>query len=173
MRNLLLAAALFIAPTLALATKPPELAPAIKAEAPIGTHSFSKLMLPVYDVSFWSDSGSSSKAPYALSITYDMNFSPDELAERTGDEMKGVSNLPQETIAKYTELLRGIYPQVKDGDRITALQKDAGTTVFYHNGKQVGAVKDAQFAQPFFGIWLSPKSSEPQMQKQLTSSNEK
>ena len=169
MRNFFVAVLLLVIPSLAVAAKPPELAPVMKAEAPVGSYSFRKLMLHVYDIAFWSDSGSWSKAPYALSITYDMNFTSDELAERTGDEMKGVSNLTPETIEKYTELLRGIYPPVKDGDRITALQKDAGTTVFYHNGKQVGVVPDAQFAQPFFGIWLSPKSSEPDMRKQLTS----
>ena len=170
MRNFFIAIVLLVTPTLALAARPPELA-LMKKEAPVGSYSFRKLMLHVYDISFWSDSGSWSKAPYALSITYDMHFSPDELAERTGDEMKGVSTLPPETIAKYTELLRGIYPQVKDGDRLTALQQDKETTVFYHNGKQVGVVKDMQFAHAFFGIWLSPKSSEPDMQKQLTSSN--
>lgn len=173
MRNLFMAIVLLTTPAFALAAKPPELEPVIKSGAAVGNYSFRKLMLHVYDIAFWSDSGGWSKVPYALSITYDMSFSPDELAERTGDEMKGVSGLPQETIAKYTELLRGIYPQVREGDRITALQKNAGTTVFYHNGKQVGIVKDAQFAQPFFGIWLSPKSSEPDMQKQLLSGNTK
>lgn len=171
MRSLFMVIVLLVTPAFALADKPPELEPVIKSGAAVGTYRFRKLMLHVYDIAFWSDSGRWSKAPYALSITYDMNFSPDELAGRTGDEMRGVSGLPPETIERYTGMLRDIYPQVREGDRITALQKNAVTTVFYHNGKQVGVVKDAQFAQPFFGIWLSPKSSEPDMQKQLLPGN--
>jgi len=171
MRNILFALCLLASPGLAMAAeKPPELS-AMKAESPVGSATLRKLMLHVYDASFWSDSGGWSKTPYALSITYAMNFSPDELADRTLDEMKQVSDLPEATLAGYAQQLRTLYPNVKDGDRITALQKDAATTVFYHNGKKRGEVRDAAFAKPFFGIWLSPKSSEPDMQQKLLPTN--
>lgn len=173
MRNLFAVLLLMSVPSLALASaKPPEIAGAVKAPKPVGEASLSKLFIHVYDVAFWSDSQSWKRAPYALSIVYDMDFSPDELADRTRKEMANVSDLPPETLTKYADLLRDIYPPVKAGDRITALQKDAGTTVFYHNGKQSGTVKDAGFAAPFFGIWLSPGSSEPDMQKKLIARTE-
>jgi hypothetical protein len=153
------------------ADKPKEIGAVIVASSPVGEASLNKFFLHVYDAQFWSDSGDTTKAPYALSIVYAMGFSPQELADRTFEEMKQVSTLPVETLQKYAEMLRKIYPEVKNGDRITAVQKDAVTTLFYYNGQAVGKVKDAGFASAFFGIWLSSKSSEPEMQRKLTASH--
>ena len=169
MRNFLIAIFFLASPCIALAAeKPPELAGIIAAERPVGEAKLKKLFLHVYDAAFWSDSRGWSKPPYALNITYAMHFTPDELADRTLDEMKHVSGMPQDSLVKYAELLRHLYLEVNDGDRITALQKNTSTTVFFHNGKKLGEVHDAGFAQPFFGIWLSPRSSEPEMQQTLT-----
>lgn len=156
-------------PTLAFAEgKPPELQAVIAQKLPVGQASLSKLFFHVYDVSFWSDSHGWSKPPYALVVTYDMDFTSTELVDRTYEEMQLVSNQPDTRLAHYADLLRGIYPSVSSGDRITALQKDRTTTVFYYNGKKLGKITDPEFAKSFFGIWLSPKSSEPNMQRQLT-----
>ena len=168
MRNILVSCALLLLPYVALsAENPPELDTAIRAQQPIGSTSFSKLFLHVYDAQFWSDSGNWKKPPYALTITYAMGFTPDELADRTYDEMKHVSSLPEDTLVSYSDKLRILYPKVRAGDRITALQVNAQTTSFYHNSRFLGAIHDPEFAPAFFGIWLSPKSSEPDMQKQL------
>ena len=172
MRNLLVACVLFLLPVTAFsAQKPPELVAAIRSEQPIGSASLSKLFMHVYDAQFWSDSGSWKKPPYALAITYAMGFTADELADRTQDEMRHVSTLPEETLKSYGDKLRTLYPNVKAGDRITALQKNMQTTVFYYNGKAIGEINDAAVAPAFFGIWLSEKSSEPEMQQQLLSAH--
>ena len=34
-------------------------------------------------------------------------------------------------------------------------------------GRTVGEVADAEFARLFFGIWLSPRTSEPQLRQAL------
>lgn len=39
--------------------------------------------------------------------------------------------------------------------------------MFLVNGKAVGEVADAEFAQRFFGIWLAPTTSEPQLREAL------
>ena len=35
------------------------------------------------------------------------------------------------------------------------------------NGKPTGEIRDAEFARLFFGIWLSPKTSEPELRAAL------
>lgn len=149
------------------AEKPPELHPAIHAAAPQGAAQMRKLFLHVYDASFWSDSGDWQKAPYALTITYAMDFTAQELADRTLSEMQHVSDLPDATLRGYADRLAKLWPNITNGDRITALARADGSTVFFHNGTQLGAMSDAAFTPAFFGIWLSPKSSEPTMRKQL------
>lgn len=149
------------------AEKPPELSQSIQNMEPIGTAKMRKFLLHVYDASFWSDRAGWSQAPYALSITYAMNFSAQELAERTLSEMQHVSDLPRTTLMEYANRLAKLWPDIKDGDRLTALALADGSTRFFHNGRHVGTLRDPQFAPAFFGIWLSPRSSEPSMRKQL------
>jgi len=161
-------ALLFSVPCAALAAaKPAELTPIIKASQPVGEASLRKLFMHVYDVQFWSDSGGWQLPPYALSITYEMGFTADELADRTHSEMQHVSSLPTRTLNAYTEELRRIYPAVTDGDRITALQLDDKTTAFYRNESPIGEIHGAEFGPAFFAIWLSPQSSEPELQSKL------
>ena len=38
---------------------------------------------------------------------------------------------------------------------------------FFLNGKFVGEIRDAEFARLFFGIWLSPRTSEPKLRNAL------
>ncbi|MFZ4540199.1 MAG: chalcone isomerase family protein [Rickettsiales bacterium] len=147
--------------------KPPELNQAIHAATPTGSATLRKFMLHVYDASFWSDTNSWQKAPYALSITYAMDFSAKDLSERTLSEMQRVSDAPEANLRSYAAKLSNLWPDVKEGDRITALARVDGSTLFFHNGRQLGAIADNIFTSAFFGIWLSPKTSEPTMRKQL------
>ena len=161
------ALAVALLPCIAFAAKPPELAASIHAASPVGSAQMDKLFIHVYDASFWSDSSGVSKPPYALSITYDMDFSKDDLIGRTVTELKHVSTLPDDKLQHYAAQLGTMWPDISSGDRITAFTPDAKQTVFYYNGKNVGKIADAEFTASFFGIWLSPKTSEPQMRKEL------
>lgn len=162
---------LLSAPALA-AEKPPELASAIHAAAPVGQDDFHKLFFHVYDISFWSDSGGWATAPYALSITYAMDFSANELVSRTLDEMRHVSRLDDTALKSYGAQLRRIWPDIKKGDRLTALATSPSQMGFFLNGKALGNMDDPAFIPAFFGIWLSPDSSEPVLQHILTGTKE-
>ena len=60
------------------------------------------------------------------------------------------------------EMLR-VVPDVKKGDRILGVHRPGIGAAFWVNGKPHGEIRDAEFAKLFFGIWLSPKTSEPKM----------
>lgn len=147
--------------------KPFELNASIHTLAPVGSAEMNKLFFHVYDASFWSDHGAIMKAPYALSITYDMDFSKEDLIDRTVQELKQVSILTDDALQHYAVQLGAIWPDISKGDRITAFTRNAKETVFYYNGKKVGSITDAKFTEAFFGIWLSEKTSEPKMRKEL------
>lgn len=149
--------------------KPPELASVVTSPAPVGTAQLEVMWMDIYHASFWSDSGNWKATPYALSLTYDMGFSASELAERTATEMQGVSSLSQAACAHYAAQLKTLWPDVQKGDRITALAQ-GNDTVFFHNGRKLGHLAGTEFMQAFFGIWLSPQSSQPAMRRQLLGS---
>lgn len=59
------------------------------------------------------------------------------------------------------------FPDVKEGDRLTGVHRPGEAARFHFNGASVGELRDAEFARLFFGIWLSPRTSEPALRDAL------
>ena len=81
--------------------------------------------------------------------------------------MRRQSNAPSTRVQTWQQWLRSAFPDVKSGDRIAGVHRPGEGIVFLTNGKQTGAVRDAEFARLFFGIWLSNSTSEPALRKAL------
>ena len=64
------------------------------------------------------------------------------------------------------ELMR-VIPDVKKGDRVLGENRPDVGAVFRVNGQLSGEIRDVEFARLFFGIWLSPQTSEPAMRSAL------
>jgi hypothetical protein len=148
---------------------PAEMASAIKADKPYGEGAVRVLFLTAYDAQYWTDAkGWSMDAPFALKLSYGMGFSAAELVARTKKEMRHVAPaLDDAAIDAYGAELRRVFPDVKKGDAITALYRPGRPVMFFLNGKPTGSVADAGFAAPFFGIWLSPATSDPGLRAKL------
>lgn len=58
-------------------------------------------------------------------------------------------------------------PSVKKGDRILGVYRPGAGATFLVNGKPVGEILDLELAHLFFGIWLSPTTSEPKLRSAL------
>jgi len=56
---------------------------------------------------------------------------------------------------------------VRKGDRVTGVHRPGQGAAFWVNGRASGEVLDADFARLFFGIWLSPDTSEPRLREAL------
>jgi hypothetical protein len=154
--------------TPALAQAPSEVRTQIKSTTPYGEGELRFLMLHAYTASLWTDAASwSYDAPFALSITYHMDFGRDELVARTLKEMDGQAALSDAERTRYETQLMQSFVDVKDGDRITATYAPSGMIRFYHNGRVTGTLKETAFARRFFDIWLSDKTSEPSLRKKL------
>jgi hypothetical protein len=63
--------------------------------------------------------------------------------------------------------MQDAFPDVKEGDRITGIHLPTVGARFYFNGQLRATVKDVAFSQQFFGIWLSPTTSEPRLRTEL------
>jgi hypothetical protein len=151
------------------AAKPAEIASTIKAEQPFGHGSLTWLMIKAYDADLWTDAPRwSMQAPFALTLTYNMSFSVDEIVSRSVKEMKrDNAALSAADLARFRKFMTGAFTSVKSGDEITGLHTPDGTTQFFTNGRPTGQIKDPDFAQAFFGIWLSPSTSEPLLRARL------
>ena len=68
--------------------------------------------------------------------------------------------------------MEAAFPDVKDGDRLTGRYEPGSGAQFFFNGQPRQRIDDAQFARLFFGIWLSPQTSEPALREQLLGSRD-
>ncbi|GAL02893.1 hypothetical periplasmic protein [Photobacterium aphoticum] len=121
----------------------------------------------IYDSELRSPSGRylSQDHDLALVIKYRRNIDKDDLIDATDDQWQhlGISKAKRD---KWLRTLSQIWPDVKKGDRlIYVLQNDQGR--FYRDNRQIGVVQDREMSQSFLHIWLSPKTSYPQIRQQL------
>ena len=125
----------------------------------------------VYDAALWVAPGFSADAPerqaFALELRYLRDFSARDIASRSIDEMRRSGPLTPEQAAQWQKALESTLPDVRKGDRLTGVNQPGQSTAFWLNGKPIGDIAGADFAQRFFGIWLSPQTSAPPLREAL------
>jgi len=174
-RHLLLA--LVAAPLYASASRaplPPELNAALPGARLLGEATLRYLGFQVYDIRLWADSPAALVRPeasrLALELRYARALDGAQIAQRSLQEMQGIGPVPSERGERWLEAMRAIFPDVNKGDRITGLQIPGEAARFWVNGQPRGELRDAEFTRLFFGIWLSPRSSQPQLREALLGS---
>ena len=127
--------------------------------------------LQVYDARLWSVAGFTAEnfaaQPFALELCYLRDFKNRAVAERSILEMRRSANISDAQAAIWIEEMMRAYPDIKKGDRVMGINKPGVGAAFLVNGKPTGEIRDAEFARLFFGIWLSPKTSEPKLRSAL------
>lgn len=128
--------------------------------------------LHIYDARLWVGSNfrvdDYSSTPLAIELEYARTLYGKLIAERSIIEMKNLAEIPEPRALAWQAELTQILPDVKQGDRITGVQNPGQSTRLFLNGRQIGEIRDAEFTRLFFGIWLSPRSSESGLREALT-----
>jgi hypothetical protein len=171
-RHVLLAMA--VAPLRAMARRtplPPELNAALPDARLLGEATLRYFGFHVYDIRLWADRATTLARPeasrLALELRYARALDGKQIAARSLQEMQGIGEVPLERGERWLEAMRIIFPDVNKGDRITGLQIPGEAARFWVNGQARGELRDAEFTRLFFGIWLSPRSSQPQLREAL------
>lgn len=145
----------------------PVLEKAIPQMALVGKGSLTTLLFDVYDIALYAPKGKWQQGqPHALSIQYKLAIDGADLAERSADEMRR-QDVQAQKITEWEGKLKTIFPDVKKGTTITALNKPEKETIFYRDGIEIGKIDDPQFGPAFFAIWLGKNTSEPDMRADL------
>jgi hypothetical protein len=125
----------------------------------------------VYQATLWVAPGFSPEAyeqsPFALELAYLREFKGADIAKRSIAEMRRQTPMTPAQETLWDSQMRALFPDVNPGDRITGVHQPATGVAFWRNGRLLGEVRDPMFAKLFFGIWLSPQTSEPQMRRAL------
>jgi hypothetical protein len=156
----------------AAAVAPAEARAALGALALQGQGQLRFMGLRVYEALLWSPAGQPLSTepwaqPLALEIRYQRALKGRQIAERSLQEMKRQGDIDEATAKRWLQAMWGLFPDVVEGSRITGLHLPGEGARFYVNGALKGGVNDTEFARRFFGIWLSPQSSDPKLRDAL------
>jgi len=105
--------------------------------------------------------------PLVLELEYLRDLKGSAIAERSLQEMRRAGPIPEAQAQRWLAEMQRIFPDVKAGDRISGQLLPGQAARFWHNGSPAGQIDDALFARLFFGIWLAPTTSEPDMRQAL------
>jgi hypothetical protein len=134
----------------------------------IGSATLRFVGIKVYDISLWSQAPKFSyDQAFAIQITYNMNFSSEELAERSITEIERRHQLSAEEQEIYFKNLKTIFHSVKKGDeKIAIFIPKKGVKMFYNN-ELTGQISDPKFSRLFVDIWLDEKGSYPKVTRKI------
>ena len=125
----------------------------------------------IYDANLWVGAGFRagrwSDQPFALELRYLRSFDGEDIAQRSIDEMRRGRPFGAEASRRWLDDMKAAFPNVRKGDRIVGVYEPGAGARFFHNGVPTREVKDTDFAERFFAIWLAPQTSEPAMREAL------
>ena len=149
----------------------PELDALLPQHRLIGKGQLTVWGFQVYDARLWALPGFKPSnlptQPFALELAYLRDFSGKDTAERSIKEMRRAATINEEQAKVWITDMQRVIPDIKKGDRIMGINRPGIGAQFLVNGKAAGEIRDADFARLFFGIWLSPKTSEPKLRDVL------
>ena len=127
--------------------------------------------IQVYDANLWATptfkANNLSSQAFALELIYLRDFESKKIAEKSISEMRRSATITDAQAKAWTLELMRVIPDVKKGDRVLGENRPDVGAVFRVNGQLSGEIRDVEFARLFFGIWLSPQTSEPAMRSAL------
>ena len=134
----------------------------------VGSGTLRYFGLRIYDASLWSPGGVwRASQPFALELRYARSFDGAAIARRSIEEMRAQRSVPDATLARWEQQMRAIFPDVREGDRLTGVRQPGQGAVFYQDARRLGQIDDEAFADAFFGIWLDPATRAPALRARL------
>nr|WP_255411443.1 chalcone isomerase family protein [Limnobacter sp. SAORIC-690] len=100
-------------------------------------------------------------------MKYARDFEGSDIAERSIDEMEEIGAGTEVQRQGWLVKLNEIFPDVKKGHTLSALFTPGKGVQFFRNGLPLAKVDDPELAEAFMGIWLDPKTSAPEMRREL------
>ena len=153
------------------AAGPAELSGQLPGARLLGTARLRVFGLHIYDARLWAGAlppgADWAAVPFALELQYARGLKGEQIAERSLAEMRRQGEIDTITAERWLGNMKQLFPDVQAGDRITGVNLPGVGARFFVNGALRGEPREIEFARTFFGIWLSPRTSEPAMREQL------
>ncbi|MEM1399218.1 MAG: chalcone isomerase family protein [Pseudomonadota bacterium] len=148
-----------------------ELADSFSSVEQVGSANVGFLGFRLYKAELWAEDDENFALdydePFALSLTYEREFSLGQLLTSTVKEMSRIEDRPEKDFYPLRAKLSECWDDVMPGDRITAKAKGEDMAIFYLNGERSCEIEDPAFSERFFGIWLGEKTRDRRSRNRL------
>ncbi len=139
----------------------------------VGQARLTFMLWPVYDSRLYSADGTyrEGQLPLRLEIEYLRDVYAADLVRHTQSEWQsqGLSHPGQQ---EWLETLSVLLPDVSENDVLAVVvAHETGRSAFLVNGRSLGQIDDPNFSEHFLNIWLSPKTSRPELRQALLGNN--
>lgn len=139
---------------------------------PRGSARLRMFGLHIYDARFWAQDPFVAErfqaSSLALELVYARSLKGERIAEASLQEMKRGGAVADADAGRWMDFMRKTFPDVKAGDQIIGVwEPREQRSSFFINGAPGPALVDAAFGERFFGIWLAPHTSQPEMRLRL------
>ena len=137
-----------------------------------GQGDFTWFTLKIYSAQLWVGlrgyrGDAPDAAPFVLDLRYARALNGRKIADASADQMQKIGAGSEAQRDAWRQTMRGIFPDVKEGQHISGVYMPGSGTRFYLDGRLLGVVPDAAFARAFFGIWLDPASTDRDLRDAL------
>jgi hypothetical protein len=164
MRKILIS--FFLSLTLSTAVAATTFTPFLPGAQQVGQGMLSRFGWSIYEARLYAPDGRfAPNKPFALSLTYERTIAGDRLVQASLDEMRKLG-APVDERPEWRLALSQVLPSVSKGVTLTGVYRPGEGATFYQQDIETGRIDDA-LARSFFGIWLDPRSSEPNLRQAL------
>jgi hypothetical protein len=176
-RPVLARAALVLATTASLwwpaqaSTADATAAAALNGKQAVGSSLFRFWGFEVYQATLHAPAGFEAtrfdQQRFGLALQYRRAFKGRDIAQRSIDEMQAIEPLTPQQASDWMAAMLRAFPDIRPGDELLGVHVPGSGARFYFNGQLRATVDDPAFSARFFGIWLSPRTSAPQLRAAL------
>ncbi len=108
---------------------------------------------------------------FALELRYARSLRGRDIADKSAELIERLGLGSAEQRRAWHASMRDMFPDVHAGDTLVGLYvpdaRGGARTRFVFDGRDIGDIEGRDFAQAFFSIWLSPRTSEPALRQAL------
>ncbi|WP_081986458.1 chalcone isomerase family protein [Chitinibacter sp. ZOR0017] len=156
----------------------PALANVWRADLPqakvVGSGDLHWLGLRIYTARLWSESPRlpaawASGVPFALELTYHRSISRAQFVSTSSDEIARLlgPRYDEATRQRWEGLMQRAFTDVEPGQQLIGVFRPGVGCTFYSAERQLAEIRDPQFAEAFFAIWLDPRTKDQGLRAKL------
>lgn len=134
----------------------------------IGSSKMTWFWFDLYHASFYTVTGKyhSGIYPKLLTIAYLRNIDADDLVSATIEQWQDLQ-YSKNDISRWRNVVSSLWPDIQKADTLSIEVISSDEARFFYNQQLLTSINSKGFADAFISIWISEKTSQPELRNQL------